>query len=208
MIIATQTLVLKKLAEAPRTLSSLAGHFDGSSRRQVVKTVGKLMQKKLVAYVRRRSGGFGSRQEEPVYGVTPEGDAFARSGKTITSGPNGKFAGPRKPGAETLRSRLWRAFRIQRKATIPQLVEVARNAADAVDVNSNALRYLNALCRAGVAAKLPTREKGHALTSNGFVRFALIRDLGPVAPVAAAAHLIDHNPNAPEKFIAYREVSK
>jgi hypothetical protein len=65
---------------------------------------------------------------------------------------------------------------------------------------SVARTYLLLLCRAGVALRLRDREPGFAPSSNGFVRYALMKDLGPIAPVTRANALFD--PNA-RKHIAY-----
>ncbi|MGH6887956.1 MAG: hypothetical protein ACREHF_01965 [Rhizomicrobium sp.] len=204
-----QTTILQWLVEAGRPCSptdivrrcQLVSCEAG--RKNILECLGRLMQKKLVARANRRTG-FCDRSE-PLYAATPAGRAFVASGKRITSGPNGPHTGAGKPREGTFRQRLWNAFRIQKKATLPQLIEIAREARDG-RVESNALSYLKSLVRAGVAARLPAREKGLALTSPGHVRFALIRDLGPLAPCAGKSHLVNLNArgrNPDEKFIPY-----
>jgi hypothetical protein len=201
-----QTTVLHWLfeAEEPAGISDLVRRCQRVSmeagRKNLLECLGRLMQKKFAVRTTKQHG-FGNRNE-PRYVLTDAGRAFAKSGKRITSGPNGPLAAPRGRGA-TFRQRLWNVLRIQKKATLPQLIEIAREKRDG-DVTSNALRYVTALVRAGVAVRMPTREKGLALTSNGHFRFALIRDLGPTAPQAGKSHLVNLNGKDPdEKFIPY-----
>ena len=184
----------------PMTISTLALRAK-EPRKAVIACLGRLTAKKLVERVTKRKG-FGA-GEEPLYVATKTGAAFARAGKRLTSGPNGPHTGARKPIEGSFRARLWNAFRMQKKATLNSLIEIARLPSDGDQVANNALKFMNALVRAGVAARLPTREKGYAPTSNGFVRFALIRDLGPLQPVAGTVSLI--NPNEGERFIPYAD---
>jgi hypothetical protein len=46
------------------------------------------------------------------------------------------------------------------------------------------------------------REEGHAPSSNGYLRFRLLRDLGPKAPVPCRLFVFDVNSS---ERIAYRE---
>lgn len=191
---------LNALAE-PCSVSVIRDRLGGvPTRKRVLEALGKLMQKKLVARVNRQTG---FEPVEPVYQATAAGREFVIAGKRVTSGPNGPLTATRVREGETFRQRLWNALRIQKKATLPQLIEIARDKRDG-NVEANALKYMGALVRAGVAVRLPTREKGHALTSPGHVRWALIRDLGPRAPQAARSHLVNLNePRHPEKLIPY-----
>jgi len=66
---------------------------------------------------------------------------------------------------------------------------------DTADVEATA-RQVAALARAGIVTKLAARAKGFAPTSNGHVRYAIIRDLGPIAPSAGALFVTDHNARA------------
>jgi hypothetical protein len=202
----TQTQLLQLLAKQPHTITSIVRHLEMCSfpagRKAIISALGKLMQKKLVARVKGRTGGFGT-PDEPIYGILPAGVTVVKSGKRITSGPNGKLTGIRKPQPNSFRARLWRAMRIQKKFTIPQLLELVRVKTDAATIDNSAMKYLAALARAGVVAKLPTREKGYALTSPGHVRWALIRDFGPLAPVVSTKHLIDANAEGDARFIPY-----
>jgi hypothetical protein len=93
-----------------------------------------------------------------------------------------------------VRQKIWSAFRIARKATLADLATAAMApGADADKTIENARKYLKGLCRGGIAAELPVRERGHAPTSNGFKRFSLVLDLGPRAPVVTSAGVFDPN---------------
>jgi len=198
---ADQNAVFDALADRTATVTALCGAL-AIPRKSALAALGKLMQKRLVARV-NPGNAQNFERVEALYGVTKQGREFIARGARITSSPNGPMTGVRKGSQDTFRARLWRALRIQKKATIPALVEIARLPKDAEDVNSNALRYLQALARAGVVAKLPSRQKGFAPSSNGFLRWALIRDLGPLAPCASAKHLVDPNATGDAQFIPY-----
>ncbi len=197
--------VLRLLAQGPWELSAgeIVAHLKPQpKRKQLLEALGRLMQRKLVERVKpMRQANF--ERIEPHYRLTPGGRDFVAAGKRVTSGPNGPLAGVRDRGQQTFRARLWRALRIARKATIPELIEIARDKTDTEAVPANAFVYLKYLARAGVVAKLPTRERGHAITSPGFTRWALLRDLGPLAPIAAAKHLVDPNATGDARFIGY-----
>ena len=175
-------------------------------RKQVLECIGRLAKRKLVE--RTNPGRTLRNQTEPFYRATKAGVRFVDEGKRVTSGPTGPHTGVRRGSQESFRARLWRALRIQKKATIPDLIEVARNARDAENITSNALRYLQALESAGIVAKLPTREKGHAPSSPGFIRWAILRDLGPLAPAAGAKRLVDPNAVGDARFIPYQEAKR
>jgi hypothetical protein len=129
---------------------------------------------------------------------TPAGDAFIAAGAEVKPGPS---AGGNRPlrsddaaGRDTLRDRAWSALRQLKKATIPELIELAGKGTEA-DATSNLRRYLWKLATYEIVAKLKRRVPGLAPTSNGFVQFVLVRDLGPKAPLwrSSTRHLIDRN---------------
>lgn len=138
--------------------------------------------------------GLAERVEAGCYQLTSAGLEAAARGEAITSGPMGRHtAKARKPIADTLRQRAWTAMRMSGAFTVGALVMAAgRGEADA---ENNLQRYLRRLKGAGYVAELPVRERGTALTSNGFKRYRLIRDTGPAAPVwsDARGRIIEHN---------------
>lgn len=62
--------------------------------------------------------------------------------------------------------------------------DIAMAAASAKDANAedNVQRFLNVLRHAGYVVELPIRQRGTRLTSNGFKRFRLLKNTGPLAP--------------------------
>ncbi len=188
------TSVLKYLSCLPagRDLNILVS-ASGLSRKQVLRALGRLMNNKLVVRVGRDLPAF--------YRVTEKGRAMTTAGRRVTSGPKGPHTAPRKMQQNTFRARLWKAFRVKRKATIPELVEIASGGGEK-NPHNNAQQFLRRLVRAGVATMLPLRARGFAPTSNGFGRYALIRDLGPLCPQIKPGSLFDPNSRA---LIPYRE---
>jgi hypothetical protein len=165
------------------------------ARKRVIEALGRLMRKKLVMPGNRRNNNEGV---EPYYELTVAGRAFVSAGKTVTSGPAGPLTGQRRLAPDGLRARFWNALRIKKKATVADIVEAAWRPDDCLHARAidNARHYLHALVRAGIVVKMAVRDPGYAPTSNGFVRFALVRDLGPDAPVTSKAHVFDPNARA------------
>lgn len=160
------------------TLAGLA-KATGIARPKIVKALPALQRSGYAVQVRLG-----------CYARTPRGDAMVARGARLRSGPKGP-TGPRPPRSDTLRARAWAALRMMKKATVPDLLELA--ARDEKDGRSNLRHYLGALERAGVVARLPQKARGLAATSPGFDRWLLVRDLGAQAPIVRGALL--HDPN-------------
>lgn len=166
-------------------------------RKGIINALGRLMQKALASAHRLPRTTFGG-NAVVTYSITAEGRALRQAGKPIGGGPK---PGPRtslpkpKPG---MRQRLWDALRVANKATMAELVELIhrKGDADAVKVIKNGCQYFDALVRAGVVVRMAKKEKGFAPTSNGFTRYALVNNLGPIAPSAGKHFLTDHNARA------------
>lgn len=131
--------------------------------------------------------------------LTDAGREALAAGATITSGPNGPQPGKR-IFTDTLRSRIWTALRIRQKASIPDLIMLtAQGNAREKALESNIGKYLRALAKAGFVSKMPRREPGTAITSNGYVRWLLIRNTGPLAPVWRPGKSSVYDPNTTEE---------
>jgi len=164
-------------------------------RKGIIAALGGLQQRKLVTRA----------AELPVFPANANarfeasdaGRAFVKSGQDITTGPRGNLTGVRVHSEDTFRASLWRALRQLKRASTIDLIELARDVKrdGKGDLRANALRYLRALERAGVVIQMKQKAVGHAPTSNGFLRFSLINDLGPIAPVASKKGLLDRNAN-------------
>lgn len=121
-----------------------------------------------------------------LYQLTAEGAAAAEAGVIIRGGPKGQV----KLVKDTLRARAWCAMRVRRTFTIGEIV------ADAVvsgegQPRDNIARYLSRLQAAGYVREQRRRQPGTAIGSNGFKRFVLVRNTGPLAPVfRSEAHCV------------------
>jgi len=204
---AAQNKLLTLLATRPGVALSLDAicqlHAPGKPftaktplRKAVINGLGELMQKGLVERAKNERTTFGG-NAHVEYRVTAEGVKRHAAGG-VTCVPKG---GPRKSlpkPREGMRQRLWEALRISKKATLLNLAELIHQEGDPepVKVIKDGLAYFAALARAGIVTKLAARAKGFAPTSNGHVRYAIIRDLGPIAPSAGALFVTDHNARA------------
>lgn len=180
--------VLTMLPAAPGviTLAKLT-KATGLTGEQVKNAVDRLSKRGLVVHV-----GLARYQRSAA------GDKFIAAGAKVKPGPG---AGGKRPlraddaaGRDTLRDRAWGALRQLRKATLPELIELAGKGTEA-DPTANLRRYLWKLVEYEIVHKLKRRAPGLAPTSNGFVQFLLVRDLGPKAPLwrSSTRHLIDRN---------------
>lgn len=121
------------------------------------------------------------RIEAGCYCLTASGLAAAERGERVTSGPIGALTGKsRRPRRNSFRQRAWNAMRMSVTFTIGELVIAA--ASGDKDPESNLINYLLFLRRVGYVAEMPVRQNGTRLTSNGFKRFRLLKDTGPIAP--------------------------
>lgn len=164
----SNTLLAALRSDACLTVDELAA-ATGLENRAVVKAAAALIGR-----------GYADRAEVGCFTLTAQGQTFRETGGAVTCGPAGPLTQAyRRPRRQVLRDRLWAALRIKGKASLPELLEVAGNGER--DAANSAQRYTAALARAGYLREL-RREPGSAPTSNGFKRYALIRDTGPAAP--------------------------
>ena len=85
-------------------------------------------------------------------------------------------------------------MRIQRGFTINNLL-VASTQGGERNAANNLRRYLKALAGAGVVRRMKRRVAGTRPTSNGFLKYQLLRDIGEIAPTLRpqTGVLYDHN---------------
>ena len=178
-----QTRVLHALP--PGACKTLPGLSDalGLTRRQVSSVASSLIGKGLVARI-----------DIGRYRLTENGERAVAAGLAITSGPNAPFEAVRRPMVNTLRQRAWTAMRIQRGFTINDLL-VASTQGGERNATGNLQRYLKALVGAYVVRRMTRRVAGTRPTSNGFLKYQLLRDLGEIAPTLRpqTGVLYDHN---------------
>lgn len=110
---------------------------------------------------------------------------------------------------DTLRVRVWRAIRIRRKFTVPDIIGLVADETARGDITSNVQKYVRALAKAGYLVELPKRERGTALTSNGHKRYWLTdeKDSGPQAPVCRARVGMVYDPNTETEIDIRSEVA-
>lgn len=140
-----------------------------------------------------RKHGLLAKTERGCHKLTRAGRAFVAAGATLRSGPQGPRTG-RVVQKGSLRARAWRAMRIKRKFSLPDLVMLAIEGGER-DIESNLLKYLAALDRAGYVRQLAVRDRGLALTSNGHMRWMLLIDNGPLPPVYRTSRDTLYDPN-------------
>ncbi len=165
--------------------------MTGMGRKDVVRAVGKLIGK-----------GYAERKDIGCYTLTAEGEAFRASGQKFKPGTYKRTAKHWRPRPNSMRDRLWAAIRIRQKASMPELIELAsRDDKERTKAAyDGAWRYIDTLARVGILRELPTRAPGTALTSNGFKRWQLVTDLGPVAPQIRKNATEVYDPNADQSF--------
>jgi hypothetical protein len=171
---------------------------DRDARRPVIKSLGRLIQRGLA----KRTNKSGLRDAiEAEYAATDAGRKFVRDGGKITNAHKSPRVSKPRVHPDSVRQRIWDAFRRDRKTTIVAIAEtIRRDGEDNDAIIRNGYKFFAALTRAGVAVEMRERDAGFSPTSNGFKRFAMVKDLGKLAPVAGVKGLFD--PNTGER-IAY-----
>jgi hypothetical protein len=209
---ADQAKLLQLLAEnlgTPMSIDAILKGLRGgrkaelAHRGRTVGALGKLVAKKFVARAGddgRRPKSFSDRaRPRPLYCVTPAGLEFLNGGKKVAS-YRGKWTAPTRVRERTDRQKFWSALRIYKKATLADLAET--KGGDQAKAVQNARKYLKGLARAGIVVRLQVRAQGFAPTSNGFHRYAIARDLGPLAPVVALKGVFDPNSKETIPYVA------
>lgn len=154
------------------------------------------------ALLKLRRHGLVEKVAPGCHKLTDAGRAALASGATLRSGPRGQHTGKRVL-KDSLRIRVWRAIRIRRKFTLPDLIALVAEGGEK-DIESSIRKYLNALTRAGILTELPRRESGTALQSNGYKRWWLTddKDTGPQAPVWLQTRGAVFDPNTEQELPA------
>lgn len=135
------------------------------------------------AALKLRKHGLLDKTGQGCHQLTDAGREATAAGARLRSGPAGSQPGKR-VWKDTLRVRIWRAIRLRRKFSIPDLAMLVAQGGEK-DIESNIGKYVRALAKAGYLVEMPKREAGAALTSNGFKRWWLPddKDTGPQAPI-------------------------
>lgn len=132
-----------------------------------------------------------------TYRITPAGRSLLAAGRAVNSGPRGPLGAVRQWRA-SFRGRIWAALRMQRSGSLDSLVRLAVEGGER-DPRGGALKYVSALEAAGYLQRLRAAP-GSAPTSNGYVRWLLVRDSGPRPPVVRAAAREVWDPNTDTRY--------
>lgn len=185
------TNVLRQIAAGNATLDGLVFSL-GAGRKEIVKAV-QVLKRRGLAQTHQVRAGEVSGPAPGTYRLTDTGEAFAESGREINPGqgerPRQKTAG--------LRERAWWHFRAHKVASMRELLTTHADG-DEKAAHINVYKYLMALERAGILARLPYRAP--ARQSRGMVLWRLARDLGPKAPVWRQVAKTVFDPNSGKVF--------
>ena len=177
------TKVFNEMADKSVKLDELTQKLELSTK-SISQAVGNLIKH-----------GYATRSSTGVYRLTDKGKSLKRSGQplVINPGPEKGYQWPIEK-KDNFRSRAWKAIRIKQKFTVNDILMLAKDGSEKQALNQLHI-YLRALTRAGFLMELKSREPGYALTSNGFKRYALIKDPGYLAPVFRRRENEVFNPN-------------
>lgn len=175
--------VFKEINDKSTRIEFLSQKLDLSTK-SISQAVGNLIKH---SYVTRSATG--------IYRLTEKGKSLKNSGKPliINPGPEKGYEWPVKEKND-FRSRAWKAIRIKQKFTVNDILMLARNGSEKQALNQLHI-YLRALTRVGFLMELKSREPGYAMTSNGFKRYALVKDPGYLAPIFRRRSNEVYNPN-------------
>ena len=172
---------------------------DCISNEKLVKMTGLKPKQVEDATQNLHKNGFIKRVDPGCYRITQAGIIALESQEKMRSGPKSGTAV--KIHKNTLRIRIWRAIRIRKSFSIPELEGIVSTGAEK-DVVSNIGKYLRALESAGYLIRLGKKLRGTSLTSNGFLRWRLdpLKDTGPQAPIWRQSKATLFDPNTGEEI--------
>lgn len=151
------------------SLDDLSDAISDVSRKALVMSTNVLATRALI-----------SRPALGHYRITDAGLIAIDAGNGVKPGKRG----PRQAQvfSSSLRARVWLAMRAMGKFSIDDLL-LRGAVGDEANAHDNVGRYLNALEAGGYLVRLRARAPGEAPTSRGYVRWLLVRNTGPMAPV-------------------------
>lgn len=171
---------------------------SGLERKQVINACDKLVAH---GYLVRRTYSDG-KVKPGKFLLTPEGRIALEAGANLKSGPKGP-SGKARDTAGSLREKVWRLLRIRQKASVPEVVGLlcdGEATAKTIETTTNNVqKYLRALRATGYLIEM-RREPGTKPTSNGFKRYLLVRDTGPLAPTRRGKDCV-YDPNEEREYV-------
>lgn len=151
--------------------------------------------------------GFITRTGKGCHKLTQAGQEAITQGKTVRSGPQGPQTTGQRRRARGMRQRIWNCLRSGKKLTIDDIIMRAADGSEG-DARSNVGKYVRALSKAGYTKPMPIREEALNPTSNGAVRWWLVSDTGPDAPVVRISRNTIYDPNLEEEIAMARELQE
>lgn len=134
--------------------------------------------------------------KDGCFRLTPVGDvARLAAAEPLRKGPTGPHTGLRKPrAAQTFQQRLWKVLRLNPKATVSRLVQLAGDGRQKQETRT-AQHYLLLLRRGGIVVEMRQRAEPNYPNSRGEKRWMVVNDLGPEAPIWRAGKRAFFDPN-------------
>ncbi|MNV18589.1 hypothetical protein D3C71_1094200 [compost metagenome] len=170
---------------------------SGLERKQVISACDKLVSH---AFLSRQQYSDG-KVKPGKFKLTPEGRIALEAGANLKSGPKGP-SGKARDTAGSLREKVWRLLRIRQKASVPEVVALLCDGEATTQTvertTDNVQKYLRALRATGYLVEM-RREPGTKPTSNGFKRYLLVRDTGPLAPTRRGKDCV-YDPNEEREY--------
>lgn len=193
----TTETILKAVALAPGeecVTDARIAELTGLTAKQVATSTNKL-----------RKHGFMTRTGKGCHKVTPAGKDVVMAGGNLRSGPKGPQQYGQRHRDPGLRQKVWNLLRMGGKRTIDDILMLIVEGSER-DARGNVRRYLQALVRADYVRVMPQREAPLNPCSNGCLRYVLMMDTGPQAPVWRATRHSLYDPNI-EAEIALQEAA-
>ena len=171
--------ILRQIDQGVGSVSKIASAINANPK-SVAKNCRSLLRRNFVSYDTKKR----------FYGITSEGISILHTGHEITSGSNK----PRRPQVQhnTFRAYAWRAMRIKGKFAIDDLLSVL-NDGSAKNARNNLHKFIRALVDAGYLKEMHRRAPGNSPYSNGFKRWWLEKDTGPLTPMIRQDSIYDPN---------------
>lgn len=186
------TNVLRQIVAGCVYIADIAAALE-LPRKTINKAAQTLKGRGLIETHSESDGEISGPAARGYYRATPEGIAYAASGRAISAGQGER---PRKKTVG-LRERAWWHFRAHKVASLKELLTTHAEGQER-DATSNIYKYLQALERAGILTRAPKRIP--ARQCKGLVVWRLALDLGPQTPVWRQTSKTVFDPNSGRVF--------
>ncbi|MDO8931357.1 MAG: hypothetical protein Q7U97_03095 [Rhodocyclaceae bacterium] len=156
---------------------------------------------------RLRRHGFLKRTSKGCHQLTPAGREAHEQGLSMRSGPKGPQQYGQRHRDPGMRQRAWNVLRMGKKVTYDDIVMRIVEGEER-DAYGNVRKYVRALAQAGYCRPMPQREQPLNEMSNGCIRWMLVSDTGPQAPVVRVSRNVIYDPNLDAEIALVREIDE